>query len=678
LSKIHPTKRTSKTRKILAAFYTKVEAGEILAGLTIKNAHDTIWDVACGSGTLLVSGYRQKKMLYENLKGRLTKNDNDALHKSFIEEQITGTDLMPFACHLTALSLSSLNLSTPSNKMRISIENSLKLYSKLHEIDPVLKRASNEISNEINKVKRVQQLLDDFSKENSNKSESQNLSKAEEDSFPMHRVKTILMNPPFTDRNKLPKKYREDLFKFKNLGDICGNEINLWGYFLALADKLIMDNGRIGAIIPINFLRGEATQQIREYFLKNYHIEYIVKPVGDFAFSEDANFKDIMVIAEKRKSEPNELTAVVLIKESLDGLPMMELRKIKDEILSVIPGNEYSTSDFDMSWVSQKKMLETKDNLMPFLYANSQEKKRLIDDFIEVIISKSSKISLINKNDLKEGIFLPKNYSKVIYLTRNSDNVRIERAYLSFDNEGDNSIEAKSKDGFSVKIDKKAVTPALRSQTGIRTIDITSMYDYIVYDNYLNFDSFMSDLEQKLKIKKDSISFNWKNARKYIDMGEPTHLIIPDKIRLNSKNTYVVALFSENKIKPSNLSFSIKNLELNDAKILCLSLNSIVTILQYIKFKSEAFGDYPRLSRKDWTLIYQIDPQKLDSNERDELIKTFDEVRNYNFPCIVDQLKNLDEKRLKIDRVILKILGMDDTMIEKKLPIIYESVLDEL
>lgn len=63
-------------------------------------------------------------------------------------------------------------------------------------------------------------------------------------------VDTVIMNPPFTDREKMPRDYREKLKMLDKLTEKCGSQINLWGYFLALADDLIKDGGKIGAVIP--------------------------------------------------------------------------------------------------------------------------------------------------------------------------------------------------------------------------------------------------------------------------------------------------------------------------------------------------------------------------------------------------------------------------------------------
>lgn len=116
-----------ETRKILASYYTKVISSEILAQFSIEKWDEKIWDTACGSGTILVAAYNKKYQLYEQDKGlRMTSEDKNRIHKEFLEKQITGTDIMPFACHLTGLNLSAQNLNIDADFMRISNINSLR------------------------------------------------------------------------------------------------------------------------------------------------------------------------------------------------------------------------------------------------------------------------------------------------------------------------------------------------------------------------------------------------------------------------------------------------------------------------------------------------------------------------------------------------------------------------
>ena len=202
--RIFHTLLPQRTRKVLSAFYTGVPASEILAGLTIRDWRSSVWDVSCGSGTLLVSAYLFKKELYERLQHVTAKNLKE-IHKTFIEEHLTGTDLMPFACHLAAINLSTLNVSVTTDNIRIAHINSLECYKEIGKENPNLRPASNTISEQIKKTKRPIRTLNDFNEIETKITNPDVNSKG----FPINRVDVILMNPPFTDRNKMPKRFRE-------------------------------------------------------------------------------------------------------------------------------------------------------------------------------------------------------------------------------------------------------------------------------------------------------------------------------------------------------------------------------------------------------------------------------------------------------------------------------------
>jgi len=74
----------SKIRKLLAAFYTRPQAAEILANLIIERSDDTVLDPACGSGTILTATYRRKLELFEAEKRKETHTNNFA-RKTFSE-----------------------------------------------------------------------------------------------------------------------------------------------------------------------------------------------------------------------------------------------------------------------------------------------------------------------------------------------------------------------------------------------------------------------------------------------------------------------------------------------------------------------------------------------------------------------------------------------------------------
>ena len=115
-------------RKLLAAFYTRPIAAELLARLAISSSGDTVIDPACGSGTILVQAYKRKEELakQEALHG--------SQHVQFCENDIWGSEIMPFGVHLTTANLASLEPQTELHQTRISQGDSLNtLQDKLND-----------------------------------------------------------------------------------------------------------------------------------------------------------------------------------------------------------------------------------------------------------------------------------------------------------------------------------------------------------------------------------------------------------------------------------------------------------------------------------------------------------------------------------------------------------------
>lgn len=108
-------------RKLLAAFYTRPIAAEMLANLTISSSHAKVFDPASGSGTILTAAYRTKLSLYE--ESGATGNP----HKEFCESEIFGSDIMPFAQHLTCANLAAMDVRETVTHTQILLGDSLEI-----------------------------------------------------------------------------------------------------------------------------------------------------------------------------------------------------------------------------------------------------------------------------------------------------------------------------------------------------------------------------------------------------------------------------------------------------------------------------------------------------------------------------------------------------------------------
>lgn len=656
-----------EVRKVLAAFYTHPIAAEILVGLTIDSWNETVIDPACGSGTLLVSAYKRKMNLYEKLHGF---KDLDAVHRRFIENDITGIDIMPFAAHITTLNLATQDIEQKTNNVQIATMDSLSLSDVLKT--QKFKKEGVKISSY---TREIQQTLVHMGSSKALRKEGAVSPKGKGEEFYLKPVDIVIMNPPFTDRDKMPKYMRDALKEYKSLVDLCGNAINLWGYFLALSHLLLKNEGKIGAVIPINIARGETTEKIRNFLFDNYHVIFWIKPTEDFAFSEGASFKDSLFIAEKAKSRKDDLTGIILFKKSIRKMSLDESHKVVEKIknLEAKEKKQYDDEYFSMRFVKQAELRSDISNLMLYIGGTSFENMDNLRGFINVFSELGKdKLSNLQFDMIKEGITSPKGLGQIVYVTQPLDESRVKRAFLVLEKDMKEELATKIKDaGISIKIPKNVTQPALRTSTGIRKIDITKDYDYIVRKDF-------SDFAKVLTLSKWKGKFNWGIINKKIERLGESRLVIPDKIRLSSENTYVLGIYSKDPLILSNLFFTYRDLDEEKCKILCLSLNSIITLSQFMSLKAETLGGYIRLSANDWSLTRQLDCDKLNRKDKENLLSLFGELRSVEFPSIVEQLENRFWARVKLDRAILQILGFSDSEVEKWLPRVYDSLASEL
>jgi len=253
-------------RKLLAAFYTRPIAAYILAQLTIEDSDATVFDPACGSGTILTMAYRRKLEIWQQ------RNKKGNPHKIFCEQQIYGCDIMPFAVHLTNANLAAMDPLTTIDLTLITFGDSLKLSSG-QVVKPAFVTLMDYFEPKVNVFTRTGETLE----------------------IRLKPVDTVVMNPPFTKVERGIKKYI-DLQRFEPR---VGGEVGLWGHFVALADNFLKDGGTFGAVLPINLLRGRESESVRKIIFQEWLPLYVIKAARNYGFSEWAEYRDILLIAKK-------------------------------------------------------------------------------------------------------------------------------------------------------------------------------------------------------------------------------------------------------------------------------------------------------------------------------------------------------------------------------------------
>lgn len=656
-----------EVRKVLAAFYTHPIAAEILAGLTINSWNETIIDPACGSGTLLVSAYKRKMELYNEIHGY---NNLDSIHKGFIEKDLTGIDIMPFAAHITTLNLTTQDIEQVTNYVRIATQDSLSLSAILKTQD--FKNKGIKISSY---TKEIQQTLVHIGRGKVVKKEGSLSPRGKGEEFFLRPVDVVIMNPPFSDREKMPEDMRIKLKNNTVLTEICGNQVNLWGFFLALAHLVLKPQGRMGVVLPINLARGEATERIRNFLLENYKIKYIIKSTSDLAFSEGAAFRDILLIAEKKKPSKDDLIGIVFLKKSIRAMNFDDVEKIVKDMTNVqYKRGQFSSEDFDILFAPYEELLSLKENMMPLIGASQIGSIEVFADFLKLLKERGNgKLTKLGLFKIREGFHAsPAGLSQLTFVTRPIKEGRVKRAFLLLDKEEATHISVNLKDtDLKFEIETNKIEPALRTLTDVDNFCIDKKKDYFVKEEIRDFDKILM-----LSKWKDKKKFDWNLVKENLTEKE-TYLAVARRFRPNSKNTHFFAFYSGEKfISPH--TFKIIQTQREESKFQSLYLNSIIGLFNIISLREQTTEGYTDIMESDLNLFITVDSEKLTKKELKDLNDLFAKLKNVDFPSILEQLENRFWARVELDETILKILGFSDQEINKWLPRVYDALAEEL
>lgn len=653
-----------EVRKVLAAFYTHPNSADLLTGLAIDNYDSTVIDPACGSGTLLVSSYKAKMRLYTDANG---PENIKKMHKAFLENEITGIDVMPFAAHITTLNLAMQNIEQPTNIVRIASMDSLTLSEHLRKKEFTSGKGikisgfEHSIQTQLTGENIVIRKHGAVSAEGKGKS------------FSLIPSDLVIMNPPFSDREKMPLEMREKINGNEVLNRVSGNRVNLWGSFMALSDLLLKKDGKVAAVIPINIARGEATKKIRQYMLKNYSLQYIIKPLEDEAFSEGASFKDIIFITRKRKPLPDDYTAIVTIKTSIKNLPPEAVRGLVSRVKNSYQKKEIlNTGTVETEFMETTKLSRYENNIMPIIGFSSTSNKKVLDDFLSLVRERAGKkLIKIDKSMISEGFHAsPSGLSELVFITKPLDPSRIERAFLIVEKEDQNEIVVKIKGlNESFPVERLKLKPALRTLTAVKTMDASNT-DYVLIDPPDNFETI-------LNLSKWNGSFDWPKQRENV-RRKTSNVVVGRRFRPNSKNTHHFAFYSEKGIVPPD---TLKLVNFGDniqAKIQTLLFNSTLTITNILSFREQTTGGFTDIRGSELVLFDIFNISKLSPETKAALLKLFEELSRVEFPSILDQYVSSDENRLKLDLGILSALGVDKEEAGKILFPLYEAIIEEL
>jgi len=331
-------------------------------------------------------------------------------------------------------------------------------------------------------------------------------------------------------------------------------------------------------------------------------------------------------------------------------------------------------TDFDIYFETYDELCELKENLMPILGASYAENIEVFTHFLDLLRTRGkTKLKYLSTFDIREGFHAsPKGLSQLTFITRETSTDRTKRAFLILRKEEGDSIEVTIKDSnLTFQIPKDSLLPALRTLTSVDSFYVGKNKDYFVKEEFEGFDSIMSFSKWK-----DKKGFNWNSVRKEV-ADKATYLALARRFRPNSKSTHFFAFFSNDRfISPH--TFKIIRVSEEEGKLQSLFLNSVISLLCIITLREQTTEGFTDIMESDLNYFTTLNSSKLSEKEIQKLGSLFQELKDVQFPSIVEQLEKRYWARLKLDETVLMILGFSREEINKWLPRVYDALAKEL
>lgn len=353
-----------ETRKNVAAFYTNVLAAELLASLSIDRSNAKVADFSVGSGGLLVAAYRRKK----SLLGEALKED---IHRKFVEEDLTGVDVMPFAANTAACHLSLQSPQYFTNKVRVAVWDSTDL--RPGRIIPSVA--------ELKRVLSGQTFLDVFTEQKGSEKGVVSLHKGKPEAINLNYCDVVIMNPPFTRQERIPEVYKAILVdRFSDFREYLTGQLGYHGYFVFLADRFLKEGGIMAMVLPATVLRVKSFEGLRRLWSRKYHVEKIITTLHRSAFSESVSFREMLIVARKSPPSQNLKTKIAVLKSLPETL--QEARSIAESIRN---SNEDANDEkLSLTVVDYSNLVGDTDNWYKFVAVTDPDLFKVFDRFVKL------------------------------------------------------------------------------------------------------------------------------------------------------------------------------------------------------------------------------------------------------------------------------------------------------
>jgi hypothetical protein len=681
LGRLYQESIPPEARKNLGAFFTKPKAATILATLAIDRWDEVVLDPACGSGTLLTEAYLRRKELAEAYLKKATPGLSedklqkilDALHIKLLEKTY-GIDIMHFAYHMTSINLLIQNIKVPA---------------KLEHI-----RAGDGLEPMINTKDPPQVQLTEW------------LGKVTPEQLPCEFFDCVIMNPPFTRRERLVEIGEIDRlneFIINKLGvklnEIIRGKVGYWAYFLAAADNVLKVNGKLACVTPEEFFAGSSAESLRRYLFRGeiydpkkgeyikklarqYIPLYIVRSGVEVAFSERALYRDYLMVLLKTLNRTFVPLTLIILKKELDKIDYIKDVAIKIKEFAYSDSDKIQSDLFDGIKIKNIEVFLEKHifNLKPLVGFNTIKAQELALKLLDELVKYPTLGELERKNIIRMRYYNPGQYpsssrgsereARLLFATRYG--AKGKCIFRVLGEQGNYIIFREEVGGRTFKVPREALLKTLRTYSGVKHMDITGEEEYAIVDPAYIPENIKRDfglVDEKVKKAARGIREAYKDLA-----GD---ILLVRKLQIPSPGIYWLAFRSKDKVLGTTDRINVRVLGEIEPELLCLYLNSSIVLLQLLAFHVETRGAWIRLDKEGvWSEIHVPDLQNLEEDVRKSARELYKRLSKADLDPIYDRIKNRSPEQIEIDRIALRMLGLKNWDIN--LNELYSSLLEEL
>jgi methylase of polypeptide subunit release factors len=210
-------------------YYTRPEVVDLINAFAIRSGEEIVLDPGCGGGTFLVRAYVRKKGIAPRLD-----------HSTLLNG-IFGTDISPFAAHLSTINLATRDLVEDANYPRVKRSNFFDL------------RPGGEFL----------RLPGDGGREQV---------------IPVPRFTAVVGNPPYVRQEEIQAEDKRRYGRLaRSAGLLASGRSDLHVYFWAHALTLMAPDARLGFLASSQWLDAEYGFRLQSFLLENFRLEAIVE-----------------------------------------------------------------------------------------------------------------------------------------------------------------------------------------------------------------------------------------------------------------------------------------------------------------------------------------------------------------------------------------------------------------